>query len=93
MAPPAELLVKKNFLPSSQDNVKVRQAPIFGGFGSIYPGPHQGSDGKIDPRTWFSIPIELDIDEGTITYLIFPHNGNQEEVKEITISASGSWID
>jgi hypothetical protein len=51
-----------------------------------------GSDGDIDPRTWFHIPIELDLEEGTITYIIFPYGGSEDEIKEVKVSATGSWI-
>ena len=67
-------------------------APIYTEFAYIYPGPHQDSEGKIDPRTWFNIPIELNVEEGSITYLVFPYGGDDSEVKEITVVAAGSWI-
>ena len=68
-------------------------APIFTKVESIYPGPHVDDDGKLDERIWFHIPIELDVDEGYITYLIFPYGGTNDEIKELTIAASGSWTD
>ena len=67
-------------------------APIFSTFDAIYPGPHQAKDGTIDPRTWFHIPIELNIEDATITYLIFPFGGTDSEVKEVVVSAAGTWI-
>lgn len=86
-----ELSVKQSYLLSSP--ISSMSPPIYTEFSYIYPGPHQDSNGKIDERTWFNIPIEIDVDEGSITYLIFPYGGSDEEVKEITVSAAGSWID
>jgi hypothetical protein len=70
----------------------VLEAPIYSLFGSIYPGPHRDAEGRIDPRVWFNIQIESRVDDGTITYLIFPYGGSEDEVHEVTISATGSWI-
>lgn len=64
-------------------------APIFSSFSSIYPGPHVDKFGHLDERVWFSIPIELDLNRGSITYLVFPHGGSDNEIQEITIEAAG----
>jgi len=68
------------------------QAPIYSSFSSIYPGPHITDDGKVDDRVWFSIPIEIDTEDSTITYLVFPYGGSEDEVRELTIEAPPSWI-
>lgn len=69
-----------------------RSAPIHAPLAYIYPGPHLDDAGKIDERIWFSIPIELNGIDNTITYLVFPFGGVDDEVKEITIEAPPSWI-
>ena len=68
-------------------------APIFTSVESIYPGPHLGSDGRIDSRVWFHIPVDLDIENDYVTYIVFPYGGRNDEIREITVTASGSWID
>ena len=68
-------------------------APVFSSWDYIYPGPHTKSDGKIDERTWFSIPIELNVDNASITYLTFPYGAGEDEVRELVVDATGtSWI-
>lgn len=69
------------------------QSPIFSSVETIYPGPHLGSDGIIDSRVWFHIPVDLDIENDYITYIVFPYGGDDNEIREITVAASGSWID
>jgi len=68
-------------------------APIYAPMNCIYPGPHLDDAGKIDPRTWFSIPIELSVEDNSITYLVFPYGGTDYEVKEVIIEAPASWTD
>lgn len=63
----------------------INPAPIYSSFDCIYPGPHSNHEGKIDNRVWFSIPI--DIDYTSITYLVFPFDGAEEEVQELIIRA------
>jgi hypothetical protein len=69
------------------------QAPVFTSIDSIYPGPHIGADGKIDNRIWFHIPVDLDIENDYVTYIVFPYGAADEEIQEITVAASGSWTD
>jgi hypothetical protein len=61
-----------------------KQVPIFSRFDCIYTGPHVDENGKIDPRTWFSIPISLEAEEGILTYLVFPYGGGEHEVREVS---------
>lgn len=60
------------------------RVPIYSRLDCIYAGPHLDEDGKIDPRTWFGIPIAIDDDTGTITYLVFPYGGEDQEIVEIS---------
>ena len=62
-------------------------APIFSNVEYIYPGPHLDSAGNLDSRIWFRMPIDLNIDAGEITYIIFPYGGSNNEVEELTIEA------
>ena len=66
--------------------------PIYTRFDCIYVGPHVDEDGKLDPRTWFSIPIALDVDQGSITYIVFPYGGSDDEIREVVADVNGTWI-
>lgn len=68
-------------------------APIFSSIECIYPGPHIDDKGNLDERVWFHMPIELDVDSNEVTYIIFPYGGSDDDIRELTIAASGSWID
>jgi hypothetical protein len=68
-------------------------APVYASVDSIYPGPHVGADGRIDSRVWFHIPIDLDIENDYVTYIVFPYGAANDEIQEITVAASGSWTD
>lgn len=72
--------------------MKTKSAPIYSTWKNIYPGPHVDDEGLFDDRVWFSIPIELDIEEPSITYMVFPFGGSPDEIKEVKVEASGSWI-
>ena len=58
----------------------------------ISDGPHLDDEGKIDPRIWFNVPVKLDADAGTITYIIFPYGAEDEEFQIVDVEATGSWI-
>lgn len=68
------------------------QAPTFSKFKYIYDGPHISADGVVDDRVWFSIPIEVDVEKNTITYLIFPFGAADEEIIELPFEVPASWI-
>lgn len=64
---------------------KIAAAPVFTSFDQVYPGPHINSEGKIDPRVWFSIRLYVDTDSGDIVYLVFPYGGTDDEITEVTV--------
>jgi len=71
---------------------KVKMAPAFTSMDSIYPGPHVDEDGLEDTRVWFHIPVDIDVVENYVTYIIFPYGGTADEIKEVTVSATDSWL-
>jgi hypothetical protein len=66
------------------------EAPIYTQFKYIYTGAYV--EDEADARTWFSIPIKLDKETSTITYLFFPYGGTEDEITEIPIEVPASWI-
>jgi len=65
--------------------------PSYATLDCIRQGPHLDDEGKIDPRIWFNLPVTLDIDNGIITYLIFPYGATEEEFQLVEVEAAGSW--
>lgn len=59
--------------------------PVFATYDYIYTGPHTDINGKLDSRIWFSIPIYLNVDDSTITYIIFPYGASAEEINEVAV--------
>lgn len=66
--------------------------PIFTAWQFIYEGPHIDTEGKLDERVWFSIPVDISQENASITYLIFPFGGKEEEIEELVVEATGTWI-
>lgn len=56
--------------------------PAFTSFKYIYTGYQLDQEGNIDTRVYFSIPIELNVDKNTISYLIFPYGATDDEIEE-----------
>lgn len=65
----------------------VHPAPAYSLFKYVYLGPHIDDDNLFDRRVWFYLPLAVDEENNTATYLRFPHMKN-EEIEEITINMS-----
>jgi len=56
--------------------------PAFSLFKYIYTGYHLNDDGSLDSRVWFSLLVEANEEDNSLTYLIFPYGAEEEEIVE-----------
>jgi hypothetical protein len=67
---------------------------LYSLFKYIEKGPHIDSQGRIDDRVWFYIPVSKDTETNVVTYMKFPAGGSEEDVSEEEVGLSGYiWTD